>query len=133
MRTHIATLFNCDADGRIRALGRPWSRAGGAPRFYMGRRHDGNVWLFRDDLPDEQSRELEVLCRSEPSTKDLRRPPRVAPEIRAALQGLGPITREYRGPAYLIPEGTQAPTDAVSITKKDGRMLEAEERRVGKG
>jgi len=91
----------------------------------MGRRRDGNVWLFRDDLLDEQTRELEVLCRSEPSTKDLRRPPRFAPEIRAALQGLGPITREYRGPAYLIPEGTEAPPYAVLITKEEGRMLEA--------
>lgn len=125
MRIHIATLFNCDAYGRIRSLGRPWSRPGGAPRFFMGRRRDGNVWLFRDDLPDEQTRELEVLCRSEPSTKDLRRPPRFAPEIRAALQGLGPITREYRGPAYLIPEGTEAPPYAVLITKEEGRMLEA--------
>ena len=118
MRIHIATLFNCDAYGRIRSLGRPWSRPGGAPRFFMGRRRDGNVWLFRDDLPDEQTRRLEVLCRSEPSTKDLRRPPRFAPEIRAALQGLGPITREYRGPAYLIPEGTEAPPYAVLITKE---------------
>src|SRR6058998_3722240 len=125
MRIHIATLFNCDAYGRIRSLGRAWSRPGGAPRFFMGRRRDGNVWLFRDDLPDEQTRELEVLCRSEPSTKDLRRPPRFAPEIRAALQGLGPITREYRGPAYLIPEGTEAPPYAVLITKEEGRMLEA--------
>ena len=98
MRIHIATLFNCDAYGRIRSLGRAWSRPGGAPRFFMGRRRDGNVWLFRDDLPDEQTRELEVLCRSEPSTKDLRRPPRFAPE---------------------------APPYAVLITKEEGRMLEA--------
>ncbi len=52
-------------------------------------------------------------------------PPRVASAIRAALQGHGPITREYRGPAYLIPEGPQAPTDAVLLTKEKGRMLEA--------
>ena len=125
MRLHMATLFNCDSDGRIRSLGRPWSRPGGPPRFFMGRSRDGNVWLFRDDLPDNLTHKLEALCRSEPSTKDLTRPPRVASAIRAALQGLGPITREYRGPAYLIPEGTQAPTDAVLITKEKGRMLEA--------
>jgi len=124
MRIHLATLFKCDADGRILSLGRPWSRPGGPPRFFMGRRQDGNFWLFRHDIPDDLARKLEVLCRSEPSAKDLIRPPRVASAIRAALEGHGPITREYRGPAYLIPERKQAPTDAVLITKEKGRMLE---------
>src|SRR3989442_4498838 len=125
MRIHVATLFNCDADGLIVSLRRPTSRPGGPPRFFMGRRHDGNVWLFRHDIPDDLARRLEVLCRSEPSAKDLIRPPRVASAIRAALEGHRPITQEYRGPAYLIPERTQAPTDGVLITKERGRMLEA--------
>src|SRR5438876_246856 len=47
MRIHTATLFNCDAHGRIVSLRRPWSRSGNPPRFFMGRRADGNVWLFR--------------------------------------------------------------------------------------
>jgi len=125
MRIQVATLFNCDADGRIVSLRQPRSGAGGPPRFFMGRWHGGNVWLFRDDIPDDLTRELEKLCRSEPSTKDLMRPPRVASAIRGALEGHGPITREYRGPAYLIPEGTQAPTDAVLITAETSRTLEA--------
>src|SRR6266545_7465365 len=94
MRIHVATLFNCDADGRIVSLRRPWSRPGGAPRFFMGRRHDGNVLLFRHDVPDDLTRRLEVVCRSEPLATDLMRPPRVASAIRAALQDHGPITRE---------------------------------------
>ncbi len=125
MRIHVATLFNCDAEGRILSLRRPWSRPSGPPRFFMGRRHGGNVWLFRHDVPDDLTRRLEVLCRSEPSATDLMPPPRVASAVRAALQGHGPIIREYRGPAYLIPEGAQAPMDAVLITKEKGRMLEA--------
>ena len=125
MRIHIATLFNCDAQGRIVSLRRPWSRSGGPPRFFMGRRPDGNVWLFRDDIPEDLTRKLEELCRSEPLTKDLMRPPSVALAIRAALEGHSPVTREYRGPAYLIPEGTRAPSDAVLITKEKGRVLEA--------
>jgi len=91
----------------------------------MGRTHDGNVWLFRHDIPDDLAHQLEVLCRSEPSAKDLMRPPHVASAIRAALQRHSPIIREYRGPAYLIPEGAQAPTDAVLMTKEMGRMLRA--------
>src|SRR2546430_4036535 len=125
MRIHIATLFNCDAQGRIVSLRRPGSRSGGPPGFFMGRRPDGNVWLFRDDIPEDLTRKLEELCRSEPLTKDLMRPPSIALAIRAALEGHGPVTREYRGPAYLIPEGTGAPSDAVLITKEKGRVLEA--------
>ena len=125
MRIHVATLFNCDSDSRILSLRRPWSRPGGPPRFFMGRTHGNNVWLFRHDIPDDLTHELEVLCLSEPSANRLMRPPGIATEIRAALQTRGPITREYRGPAYLIPERTQAPTDGVLITKEKGRMLEA--------
>ena len=125
MRIHVATLFNCDSDSRILSLRRPWSRPGGPPRFFMGRTHGNNVWLFRHDIPDDLTHELEVLCLSEPSAKHLMRPPGIATAIRAALQTRGPITREYRGPAYLIPEGTQEPTDAALITKERGRMLEA--------
>src|SRR5688572_27938151 len=100
MRIHVTTLFNCDADGRILSLRRPWSRTGGPTRFFMGRTHKGNVWLFRHDIPDDLIRELEVLCLFEPSAKHLMRPPRISTAIRAALQSRGPITREYRGPAY---------------------------------
>src|SRR5437773_9049050 len=125
MRIHTATLFNCDADGRIVSLRRPWSRSGNPPRFFMGRRPDGNVWLFRDDIPDDLAVKLDELCQSEPLVKDLMLPPSVASAIRAALERRVHVTREYRGPAYLIPEGTRAPSDVVLITKEKRRVLEA--------
>ena len=124
MTIHVATLFDCDADGRIRSLRRPWSRPGDAPRFFMGRTLEGNVWRFRHDLPDDVVRELEVLCRSEPRAKRLARPPRNAGRIRTAIQAHGPITGEYRGPAYLIPEGPDTPIDAVRVTKENVHVLE---------
>src|SRR6266540_527681 len=124
MRIHVATLFNCDADGRIVSLRRPWSRPSGPPRFCMGRTRNRHVWLFRHDTSADLIRELEVLCSSEPSAKDLMRPPSIATAIRAALQARGPITREYRGPAFLIPEGGQAPPNAVLITRGNGDLLE---------
>ncbi len=123
MRIHAATLFNSDADGRIVSLRRPWSRPGGPPRFFMGRTRNRHVWLFRHDTSADLIRELEVLCFSEPSAKDLMSPPSIAPAIRAALQARGPITREYRGPAFLIPEGVPAPPNAVLITRGNGDLL----------
>src|SRR3989442_15935655 len=104
MRIHVATLFNCDSDSRILSLRRPWSRPGGPPRFFMGRTHGNNVWLFRHDMPDCLTHEIEDLCLSEPAAKRLIGPRSIATEVRAALQSRAPITREYRGPAYLIPE-----------------------------
>lgn len=124
MRIHVATLFDCDTNGRIRSLRRPWSRPGDAPRFFMGRTLQGNVWLFRHDIPEDLKRELEVLCLSEPVAKHLSHPPRMAAAIRAALRARGPITREYRGPAYLIRGGAEAHADGVLITKGNGHMLE---------
>lgn len=124
MRIHVATLFSWDPDGRLRYVrdpGGPYA----PPRFFMGRTLQGNVWLFRHDLPDELLRELGVLCGSEPTAVDLMRPPRAAPAIRAALQAHAPITMEERGPAYLIPESVRAPTDAVLITKGNGHLLQA--------
>jgi len=90
----------------------------------MGRTHRGNVWLFRRDLQEDAAGELEALCRSEPTAKDLIRPPLIRKAIRAALQARGPIIREYRGPAFLIPEGTKETGDAVLITKENGHLLE---------
>src|SRR5207247_7677360 len=121
MRIHTATLFNCDADGRIVSLRRPWSRSGNPPRLFMGRGPDGNVWLFRDDIPDDLARKLDELCRSEPLAKDLMRPPIVASAIRAALEGYVRVTREYRGPAYLIPEGTRPPGTPAWLPKRGRR------------
>ncbi len=125
MRIHAATLFNRDADGRIRSLGRPWSRAGGPPRFFMGRTHRGHVWLFRHDIPADLAHDLDVVCRSEPPAERLIAPPGIATAIRAALQARSPISREYRGPAFLIPEYQGVPPQAESITMANGHLLEA--------
>ena len=125
MEIHVATLFDLDAHGRIRSLRRPWTRSGGAPRFFMGRTPEGHVWRFRHDLPGERVRELEDLCRSEPRAEDLRRPPSIAPAIRAALQASGPTVREYRGPAFWIPEAARAAARAVRVTKAKAHLLDA--------
>ena len=124
MTIHVATLFGCDTDGRLLFIREPWSRPRAPPRFFMGRTPKGNVWHFRHDFPDELTRELEVLCRSEPLANHLMRPPGIATAIRAALRAHGPVTREERGPAYLITESVKTPTDAVVITKGNRHLLE---------
>ena len=123
MRTHIATLFRCDADGRILSLQRPWSRSGGPPRFFLGRTRDGYAWRFRHDVSEWLVHRLEKLCLSVPLADDLTVPPRIAAAIRAELQADGGIAREYRGPAYVIPQATRASADGVLITHENCGVL----------
>jgi len=122
MKIHTSTLFAIDADGRllyVREPGDPYA----PPRFFMGRTPQGNVWHFRRDLPDELTRDLERLCRSEPVAVDFTRPPRITAQIRAALQAHAPIIREERGPAFRIPASVSALKDVVRITKGNGHLL----------
>jgi GNAT acetyltransferase len=123
MRIHVAALFGCDANGRLRYVREPWGKPYPPPRFYMGRTVRGNVWHFRHDLPDELVQKLEVLCRSEPTTADLKTPSSAAMSLKAVLQDHRPIAKEERGPAYLIPESVVIPSDSVLITKENASIL----------
>jgi hypothetical protein len=125
MAIHVDTLFNRDADGRIRSLRRPSERSGNPPRFFMGRTSNGNRWLFRYDTSTDLADELEELCRSEPTVKGLVPPPLGALRIRAALQARSRIVREYRGPAYVLPKTAQTLRGAVLITRENSGLLES--------
>jgi thiamine monophosphate kinase len=84
----VATLFICDAGGRLRYINEPGyteAELDPAPRFFMGRTTEGNIWRFRHDLPDGLLHELEQLCRAEPVAVNLTDPPVHAAAIRAAL------------------------------------------------
>ena len=59
------------------------------------------------------------------TAKDLGRPPRIREAVRAGLEAPGSIIREYRGPAFRIPEGTRATGDPVLITKENSHLLDA--------
>lgn len=123
MKLHVATMFGCDANGRLRYVREPWGSSRAPPRFYMGRTVRGNVWHFRHDLPDELVRKLELICRSEPITDDLGRPARATAAVRTTLQVHSLMAKEERGPAYLIPSRMERPTGTVLITKENGVVL----------
>jgi hypothetical protein len=126
--TQISTLFVCDADGRLRYIREPGyaeSELDPAPRFFMRRTLQGNVWRFRHDLPDALVRDLEGSCRTEPTAVNLADPPHTAAAIRAALHAHAPITAEERGPAYWIPDGVQASAEVVLISEANAHLLAA--------
>ena len=121
MAHHIDTLFVCDADGRLRyvnELERP-----SAPRFYMGRTRQGNIWRFRHDLPADTTARLDRLCQAEPLATDLASPPQNYAAIKAVLEDHAPIAREYRGPAYWVAEDTQPAMPVVLISKTNAELV----------
>jgi hypothetical protein len=124
MRIHVAAMFDCDVDGHLQYVREPWGDLHAAPRFFMGRTVRGNVWRCRYDLPEELIQQLEVLCRSEPITADITRPPHGITLLKAALQDHKMIVKEERGPAFLVPENVGMQTGAVLVTKDNGSLLQ---------
>lgn len=122
MTLHAATLFCHDAAGRLCSVNEPGNPL--APRFWMGRTPAGNCWRFRYDLPAPLVAELDALCRTEPVRADFRQPPQTYAAIKASLQAHAPLTSEYRGPAYWIPETVGPAAPAVLIDDATIHLLQ---------
>jgi hypothetical protein len=126
MNLHVAALFVSDVTGRIRFInepGYPAAELDPAPRFWMGRTTEGNIWRFRHDLPDDVVHALEQVCRTEPAAQRGAAPPLHAAAIRATLHAHAPSTREDRGPAYWIPARVQARGEVVLIEEGNKHLL----------
>lgn len=102
----LDVLLARDTQGRLTATRDPTPRP--APRLFLGRSGDGNVWALRQDLDAEASEALRRLYAAEPRLITPRADS--SPDCRElVLELLGPVEREYRGPAYVLPE--RLPTD----------------------
>lgn len=112
-------LLARDAHGRLTgtrdAVPRP------APRLFVGRSGEGNVWAVRRDLDSATGRELGRLCAAEP-TLPIPSAERAPACRERALELLAPIAREWRGPAYLLPDELPRDDRAREVTA-DERSL----------
>jgi hypothetical protein len=118
----LDALYCYDQAGRLRCVNEPGNPD--APRFFMGRTAQGNRWRFRYDMPDALVAQIDALCRQEPSSSDLARPPLHYAAIRAALQAQSPIEDEYRGPAYRVPDGMRMPNGVTLISSANAHLLQ---------
>lgn len=128
MTRQVSAWYVCDLNGRllyIREPGYEVPELDPAPRFWMGRTLEGNIWRFRHDLPDDLIQGLENVCRSEPVATDLTKPPCLEGEIRAILDDYSPVEKEERGPTYWIPDGIRiSQFNAVVLTDANVQLLE---------
>ena len=64
MRFHLEALFTMDAAGRLVSVNE--SGGGPAPRFFLGRTREGNVWSVRHDIDPSLAVALHVLRPARP-------------------------------------------------------------------
>lgn len=77
MNIHIRALFTHDARSRLLFVNEPDAAQARASRLFLGRTRAGNVWRFRNDLPQNLCDELDALCVDEPQLGDsFDQPPR---------------------------------------------------------
>jgi len=101
IEVQFEVLLARNAHGRLTTTRDPVARA--APRLFLGRSDEVNVWGVRRDVDRATMSELDRLCRAEPKIETARATQR--PECRElVLELLGPIESEWRGPAYVLPD-----------------------------
>jgi hypothetical protein len=84
IETQVEALYVHDENGRLLRTNEPDPLP--APRFFLGRTREGNIWRMREDLPERLARELQGLASREPVTADLRSNPEFHEEYGCLLR-----------------------------------------------
>jgi RimJ/RimL family protein N-acetyltransferase len=124
MTLQAEALYVYDERGRMLHTREPDPRP--APRFFMGRTRQGNLWRCRHDVPDSLAARLDALAAAEPPAADLRQEPAQLAPIRDLLAEERPIERIWIGPAYCFPDPLPAPAGGVLLTPADLSRLPSE-------
>jgi len=121
LRIHVDAMYVHDQYSRIESIN-DWS-GGVAPRFYLGRTREGNLWRFRSDLADEVVDELLGLCREEPAPTVASAAPDHRAEYLRILASHTPIETVYAGPTYWFPAVVAPEHPSVIIDSSNMRFL----------
>jgi hypothetical protein len=122
MQMHIQALYVPDVKGQLVAINDGSNKA--APRFFLGRTTQGNIWRFRHDLPETIREALTAVCIQEPLTDE--KQPLYEAEYLRILAAQAPITQVWRGPAYWFAKCTPNSLQAVPISEPNAYLLQGE-------
>jgi len=122
IKMHVQTLYVHDETSRIISIN-DWN-GGIAPRFYLGRTQQGNIWRFRSDLPEQLSMQLASLCKSEPCAISDR--PTYEAEYLSILSAHSPVKRIWFGPAYYFADGITTSPEPIPIHINNSFFLQGE-------
>lgn len=112
----LEVLLTRDCEGRLVGTRDPARRA--APRLFVGRSSEQNVWATRRGLEAELARELHSLCAAEPELDEPT--PAATPRCRErVLELLAPIVEEYRGPCFVLPDDMPTDPRARLVTREE--------------
>jgi RimJ/RimL family protein N-acetyltransferase len=121
LAVQIHALFLLDSEQRLVSINEPGTPP--APRFFLGRTLNGNLWRARYDLPAGLVDQLDQLCRTEPPASLLTDPPTHYQAIRQALADHAPIMDEYRGPAYWVPPVSHVPSQVLLLSEAQADLV----------
>lgn len=113
IEAQVEALYVHDPNGRLLRTNEPDPLP--APRFFLGRTREGNVWRVREDLPERLARELAGLASREPVAADLRSNPTFHEQYCAVLHSQAELRMIYAGPAYSFPAEIPLPGKVVRI------------------
>jgi len=121
MAIQAETLFRHDPAGRLTTVNEPGG--GPAPRLFLGRTAEGNIWRLRDDLPDALAAELAGVLATEPPLGDPAEPPACHDRLIAALAAAAPVERVWSGPAWYVPVAVPGRGDIRTTLVDDPAVL----------
>ena len=98
MKLHADALFTHDARGRMVSINEPDGAP--APRLFLGRTAEGNVFRVRQDVPEAVVSELAALCNGEPPLEPGSERPHCGVAIIELLERYAPVQAVWRGPAF---------------------------------
>lgn len=121
MRMHVEALFTHDADGHVERVNEPDGAP--APRFFLGRTPDGDVWRFRRDVDYDLRKNLEAAIQRDVfAERTLDSPPDPSP-YEEILARVGTIQRTWMGPAFCFPEELPTTAGTILVTEENAQCL----------
>ena len=123
MRLHLEAMYSLDPQGHLRTTNEAAPRP--APRFFLGRTFDGNVWAVRHDVPSNLAAELDRLAGLEPPGAHSAASADHFLPFQELLESDTPIEKQWSGPNYAFPKDIRPSAEASAVGPSNESLLNA--------